>query len=30
MYIDVYIDFLDRQCVVPAGKTIRIENGEVV
>jgi peptidoglycan/xylan/chitin deacetylase (PgdA/CDA1 family) len=28
--IDVYIDFLDRQCVVPAGKTIRIENGEVV
>ena len=28
--IDVYIDYLGKQCVVPAGKTVKIENGELV
>ena len=28
--VDVYIDYIHKKCVIPAGKTIRIENGEVI
>ena len=28
--IDIYIDYVGQKCVVPAGKTVRIENGEIL
>lgn len=26
---DIYIDYLDKKCVVPAGKTVKTDNGEI-
>ena len=28
--IDVYIEHINKRCVVPARKTVRIENGEFI
>ena len=28
--IDVYLDYLGRKCIIPAGKTVRMDNGEIL
>ena len=28
--IDVYLDYLERKCIIPAGKTVRMDNGEIL
>ena len=28
--IDIYIDYVGKRCIVPAGKTVKIENGEII
>ncbi len=27
--MDIYIDYMDKQCIIPSGKTVHIETGEV-
>lgn len=29
-YMNIYIDYLGKQCIVPAGKTVKIENGAIL
>ena len=28
--LDIYIDYIGKQCIIPVGKTVKIENGEVL
>lgn len=28
--MDIYIDYVGKRCIIPSGKTVRIENGEIV
>ena len=28
--IDVYLDYLERKCIIPAGKTVRMDNGGIL